>query len=404
MSVFVRLTRQLAACSGLCLLTLANAQASEVRIGLLAGLTGPISAMAPAMTEATRLAVTHVNEQGGIADGQRLRLVVGDSACSPQNATDAATKAVNIDGVAGIVGPSCSGAVLAVAGSVTVPANTVLITPSATSSQVSALDDRDLVFRTVASDDYQGRALARGLYEHGPEREVAVTYLSNDYGQGLAEAFREEFEQLGGTLTHYAAHDGGKASYRSELSRLARSGADTLVVFDYGDGSGLTLVRQALENGFFERFVGADGMQSDALIRAIGGEHLGDFLISAPVGDTSQALERFRAAFSAEGGNPDGIFTTTSYDATFLLALALEHQHHAGGELSASLRAVASAPGQPILPGEWESARELLTAGEDIDYQGAAGSHEFDENGDVPGHYALFGVEGEGFVMLHTLE
>lgn len=399
-----RPARWLATLAGTALLGLGPAaHASEVRIGLLAGISGPISAMAPGMVEASRLAIAQVNEQGGIAGGQRLRAIIGDSACNPQNATDAATKAVNIDRVAGIVGPHCSGAVLAAANSVTVPAGVLSLTPSATSPQVSAINDRDLVFRTVPSDDYQGRALARGLFERGTH-EVAVSYLSNDYGQGLAEAFRDEFEDLGGTLTAYAAHDGGKASYRSELSRLARSGADTLVVFDYGDGSGLTIVRQALENGFFEHFVGADGMQSESLVRAIGAENLENFVISAPVGDTSEALDRFREAFRATGGNPDGIFTTTSYDAAFLLALALEHRHHNGGELSASLRAVASAPGERILPGEWEKARELLAAGKEIDYHGAAGNHEFDEQGDVPGRYALLGVRGESFETLQPLE
>ncbi|AVR89976.1 ABC transporter substrate-binding protein [Thauera aromatica] len=371
----------------------APAHAQNVRIGLLGGISGPIAAMAPPMIQASQLAAAQINEQGGILKGGRLELVVGDSACNPQNATDAATKAVNIDRILASVGPHCSGAVLAAANSVTVPAGVLMVTPSATSPEVSRIADKDLVFRTVPSDDYQGRALARTLKARGITK-VAVAYLNNDYGKGLAEAFKAEFEAGGGTLAGYSGHEDGKASYRSDLAQLARGGADTLVIFDYGDGTGLTILRQALENNFFKTFIGADGMKSEAVIRALGEQNLSTFFSSSPVGEASASLDAFRTAFRAGGGDPEAIFVTTSYDAAFLVALAIEQ---AGGErskLSAALRAVASAPGEPILAGEWAKAKKLIAAGKDIDYKGAAGDHEFDPAGDVPGRYAFFKVSG----------
>jgi len=97
--------------------------------------------------------------------------------------------------------------------------------------------------------------------------KVAVAYLNNDYGTGLANAFKAEYvDELGGDITQFAAHEEGKASYRFNLAELAKGGADTLVIFDYGDGTGRTILRQALENGFFDKFVGGDGMKSDAVI------------------------------------------------------------------------------------------------------------------------------------------
>src|SRR5690606_8752202 len=240
----------------------APAHAQDVKIGLMAAISGPIAALAPPMAAASKLAVAHVNEQGGILKGGKLEAVLGDSACNPQNATDAATKAVNIDRVLAIVGPACSGAVLATANSVAIPAGVLMITPSGTSPEITKLNDKDLVYRTLPSDDYQGRALARTLKARGIDK-VAVAYLNNDYGKGLAESFKAEFEANGGTIAGYSGHEDGKASYRSELATLARGGADTLVLFDYGDGTGLSLLRQALENGFFKTFVGADGMKSE---------------------------------------------------------------------------------------------------------------------------------------------
>ncbi|GAA0779495.1 amino acid ABC transporter substrate-binding protein [Roseibium denhamense] len=399
-------TKFLALAAGLMAATaLASAPAqADVKIGLVGGVSGPIAAMAPAMIDAAQLAVQQVNEQGGIGDGETLSGVVGDSACNPQNGTDAATKAVNIEGVVGLVGPHCSGAVLAAAGSVTIPAGVVLVTPSGTSPEITGLEDNDTVFRTVPSDDYQGRALARTLKEQGYEK-VAVAYLNNDYGTGLANAFRTEFaDQLGGEITQFAAHEEGKASYRSNLAELAKGGADTLVIFDYGDGTGLTILRQALENGFFEKFVGGDGMKSDAVINELGAENLATFVASSPVGEASESLDVFNAAFTGVGGDPDAIFANTSYDAAFMLALALEKNGGQKDGLGAALRSISTGEGEPIMPGEWSKAKELIAAGTAIDYKGAAGDHNFDENGDVPGTFALFEVGSDGFEVLTQMK
>ncbi|MHC5654728.1 ABC transporter substrate-binding protein [Stappia sp.] len=380
----------------------APAQA-DVKIGLLGGVSGPIAAMAPSMIDAANLALKQVNDAGGVLDGEKLVAVVGDSACNPQNATDAATKAVNIEGVVGIVGPYCSGAVLAAANSVTIPAGITAISPSGTSPEITSLKDNDTVFRTVSSDDYQGRALARTLLERGTKK-VAVAYLNNDYGKGLADSFKEEFEAKGGEIAGFAAHEGEKASYRSNLAELASGGADTLVILDYGDGSGLTMLRQALENGFFENFVGADGMKSDAPIKELGAENLTTFFASSPVGEKSDALEMFSKAFTEAGGDPNAIFVTTSYDATFLMALAIEKAGGDKAKVHEALRAVSNGEGEPILPGEWAKAKELIDAGKAIDYKGAAGDHNFDENGDVPGSYALFKVTDKGFELVTEMK
>src|SRR3546814_3941277 len=89
-----------------------------------------------------------------------------------------------------------------------------MISPSATSPELTTLKDNDLVFRTAPSDSFQGQALARKLLADGTEK-VAVAYLNNDYGKGFADAFRSEFEAKGGEIAGFSAHEDGKASYRS---------------------------------------------------------------------------------------------------------------------------------------------------------------------------------------------
>jgi branched-chain amino acid transport system substrate-binding protein len=374
------------------------AHAQAVTMGLMGGITGPIAALAPPIIDAGRLAFDIVNKNGGLLNGRPINAVIGDSACSAQGGGDAATKLVNVDGAVGIAGAHCSGATLAAANTVTVPAGVLLISPASTSPAVTALQDRDTVFRTVPSDSYQGAALARTLLGQG-QNKVAVTHLNNDYGKGLANAFRDEFTAKGGTLAGFAAHEEGKASYRAELAELSRAGADTLLIFDYGNGSGLTILREALENGFFKRFVGGDGMRADTIIAELGAANLGTFVTSSPIPQGGEALAAFETLAKAAGQNPGGVFVSTGFDAAFLLALAYEHAGGDRAKMAASLRAVATAPGEPILPGEWAKAKAAIAAGRDIDYKGAAGDHEFDGNGDVPGAFGLFKVGATAFEL-----
>jgi branched-chain amino acid transport system substrate-binding protein len=56
---------------------------------------------------------------------------------------------------------------------------------------------------------------------------------------------------------------------------------------------------------------------------------------------------------------------------------------------------VANEPGEVVLPGEWEKAKKLIADGQDINYEGATGSLEFDDNGDVAGVIEELVIEGD---------
>lgn len=379
--------------------------ADDVKIGILAAITGPIANLAPPLVDAAQLAIGQVNDGGGILGGRTLTAVVGDSACNPQSSVDAATKLINVEQVTAIFGAMCSGAHIAAVNSVAVPNGVVMVSGTATSPQVTTLKDNDLAFRTVPSDGFQGAASARNVLARGT-RKVAVTYVNNDYGTGLAEAFKETFEAGGGTVTAFLAHEDKKASYRSELATLAKGGADTLVIFAYSGGSGLTLLRQSLENAYFEKFIASDGMKDDLLLTELGAENLGGLVLTAPSAPPeSQATERFNTAYAAAGGDVNGVFVGQAYDAAFLLALAIEQAGSTDrSKIAAALRSVATAPGEPILPGEWEKARKLIAAGKEIDYQGATGDQEFDANGDVAGLVAEIVVKDGTYVQTKMLK
>ena len=175
---------------------------------------------------------------------------------------------VNSENVVAIVGSGCTGATIGAANTAAIPGNVVMISPASTAGALTTLDDNDLIFRTTPSDSFQGVKLADLLLSKGIN-EVAVTYVNNDYGAGLANDFTTQYEANGGSVLANLAHEEGKADYRAELGNLASSGAMDLVILAYASGSGQTILRQATESGEFTRFIGADGMVGDGIFNGI---------------------------------------------------------------------------------------------------------------------------------------
>jgi ABC-type branched-subunit amino acid transport system substrate-binding protein len=86
------------------------------------------------------------------------------------------------------VGEVCSAATVAAAG-VASTAQIPLISPAATSPSLS---DKDMFFRTVPSDKFQGQAGADLAHKKG-FRNVAMVYEDAAYGWGLAFNFIAAF-------------------------------------------------------------------------------------------------------------------------------------------------------------------------------------------------------------------
>ena len=94
-------------------------------------------------------------------------------------------------------------------------------------------------------------------------------------------------------------------------------------------------------------------------------------------------------------GNPEAPFISEGFDAAVLLALAIELADSADGPaIKAALRQVANPPGTQVGPGDIARALELIRSGQDIDYEGAAGSQDFDAQGDVLNTIEIWRISG----------
>ena len=397
--------KRLMSAAALAALVTAPAMAGEIKVGSVAGVTGPIAELVAPIVAGRNLAAEDINAQGGLLNGDKLVLVLADGQCDPKAGVDAGQKVVNVEQVVAVIGASCSGETNGMVQAVTIPAGVVNISDSATAPSISDLKDNDLVFRTAPSDAYQGAALAKLAHDAG-FKKVAVTYSNDDYNAGIAKVFVESFKGMGGEVTADQVHEPNKASYRSEITTLSNGGPEGLALFAYYGGSGITIIRNALETGAFGKFLAADGMFDVSVIEQIGADNLKDNLMitQAASDPENESYQLFAEAYKKTGHDPAAPYASHGYDATFLIALAIEKAGAADrSKIGAALREVANAPGEVIRPGEWAKAKELIAAGKDINYEGASGPVDFDDKGDVAGFYSVNRVGDDGKYAMEYL-
>ena len=188
------------------------------KIGIILGYTGPIESLTPDMALGAEMAIKEANDSGNFKLGTATSVRADSTCIDSAAATAAAERLVTSDKVAAMVGADCSGVTTAILENVAVPNGVVMISPSATSPALSTVADNDLFFRTAPSDARQGEVVADILQSKG-YKTAAMTYTNNDYGKGLADSIKSNYESRGGTITISAAHEDGKGDYGAESSR-----------------------------------------------------------------------------------------------------------------------------------------------------------------------------------------
>ncbi|WP_298291340.1 ABC transporter substrate-binding protein [uncultured Litoreibacter sp.] len=369
----------------------ADGHATDIKLGIILGFTGPIESLTPSMADGAELAMAEVTESGMLLDGAKVSAVRADSTCvDAAAATAAAERLITSDGVKGIMGADCSGVTGAILANVALANGVVMISPSATSPGLSTAEDDGLFFRTAPSDARQGVVMTEVLMDQGI-KSVAVTYTNNDYGKGLADAFQSAFEEAGGEVTINAAHEDGKADYSAEVGALASAGGDRLVVAGYVDQGGSGIVRAALDTGAFDTFHFPDGMISAKLVENFGAEIDGSS--GQHPGTDSPGVAKF-TEMVGDKFDSTSPFTPESYDAAALIMLAMQAAASMEpGDYKAKVMDVANAPGEEIFPGELGKALEILKNGGDIDYVGAT-AVELIGPGESAGNYREVMYEG----------
>ncbi|HEU5449346.1 MAG TPA: branched-chain amino acid ABC transporter substrate-binding protein [Acidimicrobiia bacterium] len=291
-----------------------------VKIGALVPLSGDNARFGTEMLNAAQLAADDLNASNGVL-GRQIEIVSGDDRCDPDAAGPAADQ-LAMRGIVGVAGGYCSGAA--------VPASAALdakglpyISAYATNPAVT---DRGLqtVFRLPGRDDQQAAFAARFLAGPGQARKLAILHNNTLYASYLAERTRSANDELklGMQIVFFDDISPGQPDYRSTLTAIKSSGADTLYYAGY-QAEASVILRQAKELALPARIVGSDATADPSMIDATGAAAEGFVATAALVPELLPRAGTFIQAYTQRFGAQPGPSGVYEYDAVRTLANAI---------------------------------------------------------------------------------
>jgi ABC-type branched-subunit amino acid transport system substrate-binding protein len=389
-----------------------DVEAFDLRVGIVTSFTGDLSAFGQPLDQAARIAadlITESLERVGLDDVSLTVVASEDDQTQATAGVEAATKLVQSDNVSVIVGSLASAVTIPIAESVAIPNRVVLISPASTSPAISDLDDDGFVWRTPPSDALQGRVLAEALAnEFGADATINTGTRNDAYGTALVGVFEEAWVENGGTIGRSVRWNPEAPTFDSEALQLAGGNPDGWLIIDFPETwarIGPALVRAG---GWDPSLTfTADGLRSSTLPTEAGEQATEGMRGTAPTSEGAPAGDAFDTVFTerAAAGVTRQTFDAQAFDAMIVAFLAALRAGSSDPEaIRDNLQAVTSAPGTQVTFEDLDEAIRLLSRGEEIDYQGASGPIDFDENGD-PGSalYEIWRFEGGEIVTEDTV-
>lgn len=366
----------------------------NLQIGTILPLTGDLAQFGPGIENGVKLAVKEINA----CDTMQVEGTYEDSGTNEQTAATAADKLINTDNVSTIIGAASSRVSFAVVDPAA-QSGVVQISPASTSPDFTNYEDNGYFFRTVPSDALQAVVLADIAKEEGYET-VNVLALNDDYGQGIAETFEKNFD---GEVAHNVAYDPTGTSFDSEVQQVAQGNPDAILVAAFPE-TGSSIMQAAQEQGLVGEvpFLFTDGLADPEFPQSAGVDLEGQ--MGTRPATSGPGTEHFTQAFQQEYDAEAGTFSANGYDATMLAALAAAAAGDTqGSAIQENLQAV-SAGGQEVTGEDICSGLESAANGDDVNYEGAAGSQNFDDNGDVTSEYELWEFKGNDLSRVELIE
>ena len=383
----------------------------DLRIGAVLPLTGDLASFGPSQAEAARIAVDQIQaalDEQGLADVSLELVGVEDDQGKSQAGVEAAQKLVQTDDVNVLLGTMASSVTIPIAQSVAIPDEIVLISPTSTAPEITDLEDDGYVYRILSSDTLQGSALVDAVADaFGEDATINVGARNDAFGTALKQLFESGWEEGGGTVGASVTWNPEGATFDTEAQQLAAGNPDGWVLIDFPETfakMGPALVRAGGWDPATTFMT--EAMRNADALKEVGARATGGLRGTAPTSEDAPARAAFDALFEAEAkaGTPLTGFEGASFDGIMLAFLAaLQAGSAEPAELKEELAAVSGPPGAKYTFEQLDQAIEDVLAGEDIDYEGAWGPVDFDENGD-PGSaiYEVWRFQGGEVETLET--
>lgn len=238
----------------------------------------------------------------------------------------------------------------------------------------------DFTFRVFHSALDEGEFIAQTLHSRLKVDQAAVFKLNNDYGVGIADAFKESFKKVGGSILREEDFQANDSDFRAQLTRIKSTNPSYIVLAAY-PSEGAAILRQARQLALPSRFIASTAILGGTNFFKLGGESVEDLILVTWKANlpswVSPAKTKLSEAYFARYKEDLGLlnsYVARAYDALHVVALAFQR----------------CAKDDPIC------LRDQLFKVQN--YDSTSGPLSFDECGDIHTEFALMQVKGQRFV------
>lgn len=297
-------------------------ESDTIKIGQIGPQTGAVAVYGLSALKGMELAVDEINEAGGVL-GKQLVLISDDDKGEPSEAVTLYNKMMN-EGVDAIIGAITSKPTDAVAANSTedgIP----IITPTGTMASIT--EGRPNVFRTCYTDPYQGQALATFTAENlGAKTAAVMRNTSDDYSNGVADAFIELAEELGVEIVADEGYGDDAVDFSPQLTNIQQANPEVLLVPEYYEKDVL-IAKQVSDLGLDVQLIGPDGwdgvldvVDADSLDSLEGAYFANHYSLDDESEIVQSYIENYRKVYNEDPSS----FSALGYDSVYLLKEAWE--------------------------------------------------------------------------------
>ena len=286
---------------------------TEITIGTIQDLSGPIAALGKQARNGMQLRVDEINEQGGIA-GRRLKLLVEDAGYDPKRAVLAAQKLVNQDKIflmAGHVGTAHNNAAMPVQ----FEKNIINFLPI-TAAREMYEPFHKLKYSFAATYFDQIRLALPKLVKERGAKKVCVMYQDDEFGLEVMRGAEAALKAMSMELVEKTSYKRGATDFSSQVAKMKAGGCD-LVVMGTIIRETIGGIAEARKTGFNPTFLGSSASYTD-LIHKLGGKPMDGLYATMTsvhpyLDDASQPLRFWANKYKTKFSEDPTVFSVYGY-------------------------------------------------------------------------------------------
>jgi len=311
-----------------------GAQAQEViKLGHVAPVSGPSAHLGKDNENGAKMAVEELNAKGIKIGGKPVKftLMLEDDGGDPKQGTAVAQKLVDAK-VQGVIGHLNSGTSIP-ASKIYHDAGIPQISPATTQTKYTQ-QGFNSVFRVVANDAKLGGTLGAYAVNKLGIKKIAVIDDRTAYGQGVADEFIKGAKKAGAGVQIVAKEfTTDKATDFNAILTTIKAKNPDLVFFGGMDSVGGPLLRQMKALGIKARYMGGDGMCTEALPKLAGEGAANEMVVCAEAGGVTPELQKnmddFVARYKKKYNADVQLYAPYVYDSVMTMADAMQQANSA---------------------------------------------------------------------------